>query len=69
MSNKKRIWTPSRAVIANRDRGSGSIVHVAPHSLLEQVMSDGGDRLDDLGLDDAPAGISVWEGDFDAPVT
>lgn len=66
MSNMhdKRIWTPSRAVIANRERGSGSIVYVAPDSLLAQQMGDVSDRLDDLGLDDAPAGISVWEGGF-----
>lgn len=52
---------PSKAVVASKD-GDGCVLYTAgPHvkSLQEET---GTHRLDDLGLDDAPDGISVWEG-------
>jgi hypothetical protein len=52
---------PSLAVIACRG-GAGVVLYSAgPH--VESMIDGGGSRLlDDLGLDDAPDGISVWEG-------
>ena len=55
-------WMPSRAVIANGARRAGCVLFVAPDSYLEHETREISGRLDDLGLDDAPDGISVWEG-------
>lgn len=57
-------WQPSKAVIANRENGRGCIIWVTLGSLLEDQMREGSDDLADLGLDDAPPGISIWEGTF-----
>ena len=55
-------WSkPSRAVVASDGKGNGCVMHyVGAH--LDQWRSDVGDSLKDLGLDEAPAGISIWEG-------
>lgn len=51
----------SLAVIASDGKGNGCVLHyVGAH--LHQWMSDVGRSLADLGLDDAPCGISIWEG-------
>lgn len=51
---------PSRAVLANAD-GTGVVLWaVGVH--IEEEISNAGRQLSDLGLDDAPDGISVWEG-------
>jgi hypothetical protein len=57
----KPTWTPSRAVIAQGKR-NGCVLYVTPGSYLEQECGDISDQLGDLGLDDAPTGISIWEG-------
>ena len=52
---------PSRAVVAN-NCGDGSVLwYVGGH--LDFEISEGvGNALGDLGLDDAPLGISIWVG-------
>ena len=54
-------WSkPSLAVVANHGDAGCVLYTAGPHvaSHLEQI----GPRLDDLWLDDAPRGITVWEG-------
>lgn len=58
----KNAWgKPSKAVIAMGPDGCGVVLSTAgPHVAcdIEQISGD----LGDLGLDDAPPGISIWEG-------
>jgi hypothetical protein len=52
---------PSLAVIACDGNGNGCVLYTAgPHVAMD--MHEIGRGLGDIGLDDAPAGISVWEG-------
>jgi hypothetical protein len=52
----------SLAVIANSN-GHGTVLYTAGPALrFEMEEGSGCTRLDDLGMDDAPNGISVWEG-------
>lgn len=54
---------PSRAVVANDSGGKGLVLwYVGGHLNLEISEAGMGPHLDELGLDDAPDGISVWEG-------
>lgn len=59
----KLDWTkPSLAVIACDGGGQGCVLWtVGPH--VTSMIDEAGVReLDLLGLDDAPEGISIWEG-------
>ena len=51
----------SRAVIAN-GRSNGCVVWWTGAHLHNEIHEAGLSDLGDLGLDDAPHGISVWEG-------
>lgn len=52
---------PSLAVVACEGNGFGCVLYtVGPHVFC--LMEDVGRALGSIGLDDAPAGISVWEG-------
>jgi hypothetical protein len=55
----------SLAVVANSSAGNGGVIlwTAGPH-LENEIDSIGSVRLDDLGLDDAPEGISIWEGKY-----
>ena len=54
---------PSKAVIASDGKGNGCILcYVGEHLRVE--IDAAGHQLDCLGLDDAPSGISVWEGKY-----
>ena len=57
-----RDWSkPSRAVVACDGDGNGCLLFfVGAH--IESLRDEVGSRLDDLGLDDAPLGLSIWEG-------
>ncbi|HVY79848.1 MAG TPA: hypothetical protein VG994_02610 [Steroidobacteraceae bacterium] len=57
-------WTADRGVVANPKRGVGCVLFAAPGSYLEHETDEFSGRLDDMGLDDAPFGISVWEGHY-----
>lgn len=61
-SEQKIDWSkPSKAVIANGCQG-GSILFCAGPHVQSFIDEAGSSHLDDLGLDDAPEGISIWEG-------
>lgn len=53
---------PSRAVVANHKNATGIVLWCTDHSHISMEIEQTSRRLDDLGLDDAPDGISVWEG-------
>ncbi len=57
-----RNWgKASKAVVACTGNGHGAVLWTAgPH--VQQMIDDCSAALDELGLDDAPEGISVWEG-------
>lgn len=64
MSDEVQVQ-PSRAVIANHDNCTGLVLwHTADSYLDHEIDQLGSRRLDDLGLDDAPHGISIWEGTY-----
>ena len=55
---------PSKAVIANNG-GNGIVVWYTGDHLDVEINENGmGVHLSDLGLDDAPDGISIWEGNY-----
>ena len=57
--------TISKAVIANMKGTVGIVLWSNTDSQIEhEIGSIGSRRLDDLGLDNAPDGISIWEGAF-----
>lgn len=67
-SDKDRQWgpeydweKPSRAVIACRD-GYGVVLWWVGAHMTYEIKEGYGSDLSDLGLDNAPEGISVWEG-------
>lgn len=53
---------PSLAVLASNGDDGCVLFTVGPHVLFDMKESGLGNKLDDLGLSDAPAGLSVWEG-------
>lgn len=56
-------WSkPSLAVIASDGNDGCVIFTVGPHVKFDIKESGLGNKLSDLGLDTAPAGISIWEG-------
>lgn len=54
----------SRAVVVNHDQCVGIVLWYTDHSRISMEIDAMSRRLDDLGLDDAPEGISIWEGDY-----
>lgn len=60
----------SKAVIANMMRTTGIVLWFTTGTdeeesrIAMEINAIGSMRLDDLGLDDAPDGISIWEGDY-----
>jgi hypothetical protein len=55
---------PSRAVIACDAHGYGCILWWVGYDFEIEVNEAGLGQLDDLGLDDAPHGITIWEGKY-----
>jgi hypothetical protein len=62
------VWAwavASKAVVACDGKGRGAVLWAAgPHVRFEVEYTSGCGSLDELGLDDAPLGLSVWEGRF-----
>lgn len=59
---KKRPEVPNMALIANTKNG-GVVLHARPGCTLYYEMHEvGSSRVDDYGFDDAPEGLTVWEG-------
>lgn len=50
-----------RAVVACDGRGNGCVLHHRG-GCLDSAIDEWGRSLSDLGLDDAPRGLSMWEG-------
>ena len=55
---------PSRAIIACDGNGNGVVLTAVGERLRIEIEEHGLRHLSDLGLDDAPQGISVWEGTY-----
>jgi hypothetical protein len=55
---------PSLAVVACDENGEGCILWFCGAHLDFEINEGGMKTLGDLGLDDAPPGISVWEGSY-----
>ncbi len=53
---------PALAVVASDGRGNGAVLWTVGAHLNLEIEEMGLHRLDELWLDDAPLGISVWEG-------
>ena len=62
MTKEDEEWH-SKAVIAS-DGGDGRVLWYVGGSLRASIDEGGVTCLADLGLDDAPHGISVWEGSY-----
>lgn len=55
---------PSRAVVATSDNAAGAVLWWVGAALYYEIAEAGMKTVDDLGLYDAPAGISIWEGTY-----
>lgn len=55
---------PSRGVVACNGQGLGCVIWWTPDSVLEHEIGEVSAELEELGLDDAPIGISIWEGTY-----
>lgn len=55
--------SPSRALIASVDEGHGVVLDFIGDDISREVEARGFE-LEDLGLDEAPDGLSVWVGGF-----
>jgi hypothetical protein len=51
---------PSLVMCARGPRGAGVVVHAVGQ--VRELLEDGDSDLDAVGLDDAPPGLTVWEG-------
>ena len=58
---------PSRAVIASDGEGNGVVLWWVGGHLWAEIDEACLRGLDELGLDDAPHGLSVWEGHYVMP--
>lgn len=54
----------SRAVVASDGDGNGGVIWYFGGGIWHEIREVGLHQLGDLGLDDAPEGISIWEGNF-----
>lgn len=55
---------PSKAVIACDGDGRGCVLWYEGGALDNEIRECGFHELSELGLDNAPAGISIWEGTY-----
>lgn len=61
-SDPKDPETVNKAVIANGAHHTGCVLWWTGTQLHNEIHEAGLSDLSDLGIDDAPHGISVWEG-------
>jgi hypothetical protein len=70
LSEKREPWNglrwevPSLGVIANDAGGHGCVLWAVGAHLRFEIEECGLRQLGDLGLDDAPHGIAIWEGKY-----
>lgn len=62
--NRLSFDVPSKGVIACDGNGNGCVLWAVGAHLRFELEERGLSGLDALGLDDAPCGISVWEGKY-----
>ena len=61
----KSAWDrDSLAVIASDGKGNGAVLFAAGPYVRMEVEETGLSTLEDLGLGDAPLGVSVWVGRY-----
>lgn len=58
-----RPWTRSRVLVAQGPQ-RGAILEYEGSGITNEIHEAGLYDLDELGLDDAPEGLSIWEGDY-----
>src|SRR3954463_10666831 len=56
----KRPFVPSKALVANMS-GTGCVLDYVGDAISWHIQEYSA-QLDEIGLDDAPDGLSVWEG-------
>lgn len=56
---------PSRCIVACDGNGNGVVLWFDGVALSWEIEEVGCVSLEDLGLDDAPLGVSVWNGSYD----
>jgi hypothetical protein len=61
-SEKSEATWRSKAVVASDGLGNGCVIWYVGGALESEIEEAGLTDLSDLGLNDAPQGISVWEG-------
>lgn len=54
--------TPSRALVASDGKGNGCVLWTEGPHVQSMIDEAGVAALNDIGLDDAPKGLSIWEG-------
>jgi hypothetical protein len=59
---------PSKAIIACDGKGNGCVLFYIGDGITEEIETGTYCSIDELGLDKAPFGLSVWEGEFVACV-
>lgn len=60
--DEEKTWTPSTALVANGTRGI--VLEYRGMGIATEIQEAGGCALEDIGLDGAPEGLSIWEGDY-----
>lgn len=56
-------WTTSAALIA-MGPNTGAVLEYCGSGITLEISEAGLYALDELGLDDAPLGLSIWEGEY-----
>jgi hypothetical protein len=59
----EETWTPSVVLIA-MGPNSGTVLEYRGSGITNEIQEAGLYGLDEIGLDDAPQGLSIWEGDY-----
>lgn len=59
-----RPAVPSQGVVASNGQGKGCVLWWTDGSNLDAEIRECSSDLAELGLDDAPRGLSIWEGSY-----
>lgn len=61
---KKRVGATTESIALIANNGGVGVILEHDGTGIEASIDGVGKALDDNGLDDAPDGLSIWEGDF-----
>lgn len=61
--SREETWTASVVLVA-MGPNTGAVLEYQGSGITNEISEAGLYGLEDLGLDDAPLGLSVWEGDY-----